>query len=199
MFLFFQQFFNGMSLNMSTLTLTATAEDYRIARLAALAIGVHVLEAAFPAIVPGIKPGLANIITLAAYFLLGWRAAVWVSLLRVLGGSLLLGTFMSPTFVLSLGGALASLLMLGGVHVLARSLHLHRLGLSAVGFAVLMAMAHISGQFLLAWWLFIPHPGLWALLPVLMLSALATGVLSGIICNYLLNKVNNAHGSTAGH
>jgi heptaprenyl diphosphate synthase len=66
-----------------------------------------VVEAAIPSPLPGVKPGLANIVTLVVLQRLGMRAAVWVSLLRVVAGSLILGTFLSPSFVLSLCGALA--------------------------------------------------------------------------------------------
>ncbi len=39
-----------------------TAEDHRIAWLTALAITIHIMESALPAPVPGLKPGLANVI-----------------------------------------------------------------------------------------------------------------------------------------
>ena len=97
----------------STIELTPTREDRRIARHAAAAIVLTVAEAAIPLPLPGIKPGLANIVTLVVLARWGWREAVWVSLLRVLAGSLLLGQFLAPGFFLSLSGALASLLVLG--------------------------------------------------------------------------------------
>ena len=48
----------------STIELTVTEDDYRIARYAAAAIALSVAEAALPSPLPGIKPGLANIIVL---------------------------------------------------------------------------------------------------------------------------------------
>ncbi|MGB0956764.1 MAG: Gx transporter family protein, partial [Panacagrimonas sp.] len=42
----------------------AAREDRLIAAFAALAIAIHVLEATFPSPVPGVKPGLANVVTL---------------------------------------------------------------------------------------------------------------------------------------
>ena len=41
-----------------------TTDDHRIAQLAALAIGLHMIEAVVPSPLPGIKPGIANIVTL---------------------------------------------------------------------------------------------------------------------------------------
>ncbi|MDH5543963.1 MAG: Gx transporter family protein [Gammaproteobacteria bacterium] len=167
------------------LTLTPTAEDIRIARLAALAIAIHVLESALPSPLPGVKPGLANVITIAVYFLYGFRAAVWVSLLRVFVGSLLLGTFLTPTFALSLAGSIATLLMLFLLQPLKSC------GLGPLGTAVLAAMSHITGQFLLAYWLFIPHAGVFTLYPPLLLMAVVFGVVTGLVSFNLLKRLSN--------
>jgi heptaprenyl diphosphate synthase len=152
-----------------------TAEDHRIAWLTALAITIHIMESALPAPVPGLKPGLANVITIIVLLQFGWSSAAWVSLLRVLCGSLLLGTFLTPTFVLSLGGALCSM------GILWLAIRLPGQGFGPVGFSLLAALAHMSGQFVLAWMLFIPHAALWRLFPVLLTAALLFGIVSGII------------------
>jgi hypothetical protein len=39
-------------------------------------------------------------------------------------------------------------------------------GLSSIGYGVLAALAHMAGQFALAYWVLLPHPGLLRLLPV---------------------------------
>ncbi|WP_455210574.1 Gx transporter family protein, partial [Kaarinaea lacus] len=59
-------------------------EDYIIAGLAALAITIHVAESALPSPLPGVKPGLANVVTLVALLMFGWRVAAWEAFLRVL-------------------------------------------------------------------------------------------------------------------
>jgi heptaprenyl diphosphate synthase len=100
-------------MTLSPIELAPSADDHRIARYAAAAIALSVVEAAIPMPLPGVKPGLANIITLVVLARYGWRDAVWVSLLRVVAGSLLLGQFLAPGFFLSLAGALASLVALG--------------------------------------------------------------------------------------
>ena len=152
-----------------------TAEDQRIAWLAALAITIHILESAFPSPLPGIKPGLANVITIVVLVQFGWRSAAWVSLLRVLCGSLLLGTFLTPTFLLSLGGAVCS------IAILWLACRLPGRGFGPVGFSLLAALAHMTGQFTIAWLLFRPHPALWRLFPVLLTAALLFGTVGGII------------------
>ncbi|NIP71712.1 MAG: Gx transporter family protein [Gammaproteobacteria bacterium] len=161
-------------------TLTATREDHLVAWLAALAIAIHVAEAALPSPLPGVKPGLANVVTIAVLVCFGWRLAAWVSMLRILAGSLLIGTFLSPTFLLSFAGAVASVAVLGV------AVHLPGRGFGPVGYSVLAGMAHMGGQFTLAYWLLIPHPGLLALLPVLMTASVFFGVVNGIIVRILV-------------
>lgn len=160
---------------LSTRILIPDREDQRIAWLAALAICVHILESALPTPLPGVKPGLANVVTVVALVLFGWRVAAWVSMLRVLVGSLLVGTFLSPTFVLSLSGAMASLAVLGLTHRLAGP------AVGPLGLCVLAALAHMAAQVFTAYLFFIPHAGLFNLLPVLMSAALAFGIVSGLV------------------
>ena len=163
-----------------------TPEDLRIAWLTALAITIHIAESALPSPLPGVKPGLANIVTVAVLLRFGWASAAWVSLLRVVAGSLLLGTFLSPTFLLSLSGALAS------TAVLWASARLPGRGCSAVGHSVLAALGHMGAQFGVAYQVFMPHPGLLHLLPVLMTAALGFGVLNGILVNAWLTGQNES-------
>ena len=102
----------------STIELTASAEDRRVAGLAAAAIGLTLVEAAIPLPIPGIKPGLANIVTLVVLYRYGWRTAAWVAGLRIVAGALALGQFLTPAFMLSLAGGAMSL------GILAAAIHL---------------------------------------------------------------------------
>jgi len=158
-------------------------DDRLIAGFAALAIAIHILEATLPSPLPGVKPGLANVITVVVLLRYGWYTAAWVAGLRVLAGSLLVGTFLSPTFILSAGGAVAALLVLW----LARRLAGRWLG--AVGYSVCAALAHMGTQVLLAWQLFIPHPALLKLAPFLLTAALVFGIVSGVIAAIVLQKL----------
>lgn len=171
---------------MSAATTPSISEAYAdrlVAGFTALAVAIHVLEAAFPSPLPGVKPGLANVITLIVLLRYGWRLAVWVGLLRVLAGSLLAGTFLTPTFVLSFSGQAASLLLLGLAWLLARG------WLSVMGLAWLAAMGHMAGQIAVAWLLFVPHPVVWQLAPLLIAAALGLGTLSGIIARGVLERL----------
>ncbi len=165
------------------ITLTTTAEDQRIAQLAAAAIGLSLVDAAIPLPLPGVKPGLANIVTLIVLARYGWVAAAWVSGLRVFAGSLLLGYFLSPGFFMSLSGALFSLL------TLALAVRLPRRCFGPVSWSILAAFAHIGGQLLLARWWLIPHDGLFLLVPFFALAALAFGIINGLIAARLLAEL----------
>lgn len=161
-------------------------EDYLIAWLAALAIGIHVLESSFPSPIPGVKPGFANIITVAALVLYGWKTAAWVSCLRVLVGSLIVGSFLTPTFVLSSSGAIASLAVL----YLASSLPGVKFG--PVGYCLLAALAHMLAQIVVAYLFFIPHDAIFGLLPILMTAAVIFGITSGYITQAAVSTVERA-------
>jgi len=165
------------------LKIQTTRDDHRIAWFTALAITIHIIESALPSPLPGIKPGLANVITIAVLILFGWRMAVWVNLLRVLTASLLIGTFLSPTFILSLSGALASTVILIILSQLPGK------GCSPIGYSVAAAITHIVTQFLVAYWLFVQHDGLFYLLPLLMTAALVFGIVSGVIVTIMLRKL----------
>lgn len=165
----------------SVINLPASQSDHRIARLAALAIALSLAEAALPSPLPGVKPGIANIVTLLVLQRFGWRVAAWVSLLRVFAGSLLLGTFLTPGFVLSLSGALTSLAVLG----IACKLPQNAFG--PVSHSILAAFAHIAAQLAVVYFWLIPHAGVLYLAPVFAAAALLFGIVNGLVAARILN------------
>jgi heptaprenyl diphosphate synthase len=165
---------------MARIYFQSTEEDHKVAKLTAFAIGLHMVESAFPSPLPGVKPGIANIITLYVLKRYGIGTATWVSILRVFASSLLLGQFLTPTFLLSLSGAVLSLLALA----LADRLP-HRY-FSVVSISILAAFAHIAGQLMVVRLLLIPHASVVVLIPVFALAALFFGVINGLITAKLL-------------
>lgn len=166
----------------STIKIKTTKEDHHIAKLTAIAIGLHVIEAMFPSPFPGVKPGIANIITLYVLMQYGFGTAAWVSLLRVFASSLLLGHFLSPTFVLSLSGALLSL----GTLYFAQ--HLPKKYFSVITLSILAAFAHIAAQLIIVRLWLIPSAGVSYLVPIFAMVALSFGFINGIITRNLLEK-----------
>lgn len=164
----------------SVIELPVGPGDRRIAALAAVAIGLSLAEAAIPSPVPGVKPGLANIVVLLVMLQYGWKTAAWVSALRVIAGSILLGSFLSPGFWLAAAGALASLLVLGAAR------HLPSGWFGPVTLSVLAAFAHIAGQLALAGVWLLPAAALIKLAPIFAAAALFFGAVNGLVVARLL-------------
>ena len=82
-------------------TIGETRINHRITTLSlivALGVVLHRLEILIPLPSPWIKLGLANVMTLVTLVFFGLRDAVTVTLLRIMLGSIVGGTFLSPTF-----------------------------------------------------------------------------------------------------
>ena len=151
--------------------------------LVALALALHVIEAQIPTPLPWVRPGLANLMTLVALLSLGWRAALLVTLLRVVIGSLLVGSFLGPGFLLSFAGGVASTaamaLMAPGAWRLWSPL-----AVSAAG-----AVAHGAAQILVLKGLqLLPSGDLPWLVPLVLVPALAAGLFTGLLGNIVLPR-----------
>lgn len=159
--------------------------------LVAMGTALHVVEGmlSIPLPVPGIKLGLANIVTLLAIYLYGFRDGLTVALLRVVLGSLIGGMFMSPGFLLALTGAVSSTLLM--------SFLLKRTGcFSMIGISMAGAVAHNLGQ-LLAASLLLQSSAIIYFLPILLLTGIPSGFLTGYLLNSLLEhskKTGVLHG-----
>ena len=107
-----------------------------------LAMILSFVESLIPplAMIPGVKIGLANIVTVFLLYTLGVRAAGAVSLVRVLLSALLFGNVQSLIF--SLSGAILSFVIM----IIAK----HLLPFGTVGVSVLGAIAHNAGQIIAA-------------------------------------------------
>jgi len=169
----------------SIIKIKTTLLDHQIAQLSAIAIGLSLIESVLPSPMPGVKPGIANIITLYAIYRFNFRTAIWVSILRVFATSLILGQFLSPTFMLSLAGSLLSLL------TLYFSIKLPSRFFSPIGLSVLSSFAHITGQLLLVRLWLIPHASIYYLIPLYSAAALAFGLINGWITYRLLKHHNS--------
>ena len=82
-------------------TIGETRINHRITILSlivALGVVLHRLEILIPLPSPWIKLGLANVMTLVTLIFFGLRDALTAILLRIMLGSIISGTFLSPTF-----------------------------------------------------------------------------------------------------
>ena len=167
---------------MHKLQIHTTEDDHRIAKLAALAIGLHLVEAVVPSPLPGVKPGIANIVTLYVLYRFDFATAAWVSLLRVFASSLLFGNFLSPTFALSLSGAMFSLLVLYVAQYLPKRFF------GPVSLSIFAAFGHMTAQLLVVLFWLIPHAGVAYLVPIFMAAALLFGLINGLVTSSLLKR-----------
>ena len=156
-------------------------KDHKIAKLAAIAIALSIIEFFLPSPIPGVKPGIANIITLFTIIKFNFSTAVWVSIIRVFVVSIIIGTFLGPTFFLSLSGSLFSLMFLFLFK------NINGKYFSVISLSLIAAFAHTTGQFLIVRFWIIPHDGIFYLLPIFMISALTFGLVNGIITRSLLS------------
>lgn len=156
-----------------------TVDAERMAMLAACASVLQICESLIPHPVPGIRLGLANIITLIALSRLGFKAAMEIALFRTLISALILGTFLSPGFLLSFSGAIGSTLVMAGIFHLSNVLR--KPVFSLVGISLFGSLTHNLVQFGLVYLLFIQHSGLFWVLPWLGISAVIMGWITGLV------------------
>lgn len=160
---------------MTAWTIDVTEQDANLAWMAALAVSLMWAESALPSPIPGIKPGLANIVTLLVLRRHGLKAAIWVSGLRIVAGSLLLGSFLTPGFVLSCAGASASLCVLALLHRIPG----HWLGM--VGLSIAAAFSHTAAQLLVVAFWMMPQAPIWAVSPLFFTFAWLAGLVNGVL------------------
>lgn len=143
----------------------------------ALAFAESLLPNPLP--LPGVKLGLANMVTLLVLYLFGLKEGLALSLLRVLFSSLLGGTFLAVAFWLSFSGALVSTLVMALVLKLVPSLSI--MGVSMVG-----AVFHNLGQLLVAGFL-IQTFSIFYYFPFLLLAGIPIGLTTGYLARLLLD------------
>lgn len=156
-----------------------------LALLTAIALTIFLVEAQLPVIpIPGVKLGLANIVTVYAMFVLGPGDTLMILCARVFLGAVFSGQM--STLLYSAGGGLACwLVMLGLRAVLTpRQIWLcspiaavfHNLG------QLLVAAAVAKSWVVLAW------------LPYLVLAGAAAGLFTGLCAQLLVQRLGNGPG-----
>lgn len=154
--------------------------------LTALALGLSVMENLIPVTaaipLPGVKLGLANIVTVFALYELGAAPAVCILIARCLLGSLFAGNFSALLYSL-LGGVTAMAVMIALKHCRRLSIY----GVSIGG-----AAGHNVGQIAAAI-IALGDTAVVGYLPVLLGVALITGTLTGFIAALLFRALRNVH------
>ncbi|MBO4869438.1 MAG: Gx transporter family protein [Clostridia bacterium] len=152
--------------------------------LAALAVAVGYLEFLLPsdiAGIPGIKPGFANILVMAALYLLGTGEAAFVCAAKITVSWLVFGSFTSFLYSLC-GGVLSFAVMV----LLKKTNRFGHVGVSVGG-----AVTHNVGQTAVAA-LMLGSGYVFYYLPVLLVAAAVTGTLNGLIIKAALPPLSKA-------
>ena len=155
------------------------------ALLTAIALTIFMIEAQIPPLVPipGIKLGLANIITVFALFAYTPKDALLILFVRVFLGSVFSGQI--STLLYSLGGGMACF---ASLLVLRRLVSQSQLWVCGV----IGAIFHNIGQIIVAI-IVTGTPGIIVYLPVLMVSGIITGCFTGVCSQLLYHKLNKFH------
>ena len=146
--------------------------------LTSLMLVLGLIERPFPltAAIPGIKLGLANSVLIYALYMLGVKQSIVLMLLKAMM-SWLIYTNMQAMFYSLAGGVLSLLAMIA----LSRIKGVSVIGVSALGFnigQILMAVAMLHTPQLIVTYL-----------PVLMVSGVATGVLTGVVAQMVMKHL----------
>ncbi len=146
-----------------------------IGLLAAVGISLFVLESFIPAPLPFLKIGFANISSVVALMLLGPGAMYLVVVIRIVTGSILVGSLFGPSFLLALVGGLTSATAMAVVFRFARNMF------STVGLSLIGSTVHVATQLVVVMLLYVRDNSLIILLPLLLLSSLIGGTIVGWI------------------
>ena len=155
-----------------------------LALLAAAAVALRFAEGLLPVtIAPGLKPGLANSVTLLCLYLFPLRQTALYLAVRVMLTALLFTGLFTPAFCIGTTGAVLSLAVM---YAAKRSNVFSPPGVSIAG-----ACAHNLGQ-LIAACLLMQSTALFSLLPLLIALSIPFGLLTGFIAQRLLRlaKIN---------
>lgn len=154
----------------------------RLSLLSAIALTIFMVEAQIPALlpIPGVKLGLANIVTVFTVFALGPREGAAVLFVRVFLGAVFSGNF-STIFYSAAGGVCA----IGITIALRKVLTNKQLWVAGC----LGAVAHSIGQMAMAIAL-TATPGLIVYLPMMIAISIITGLFTGLCAQFLVSRGN---------
>lgn len=170
---------------MRDLSEKSTSVSQRIstaAVLTSLALIFSYVEFLFPLSlgIPGIKPGLANIVVVTALYKLGTRTALTVNLIRILLAAALFGSVFSGLY--SLAGGLASFAVMAA---------LRRTGLfSTAGVSMAGGVFHNLAQLIVAA-LIVESPQILYYFPLLLLAGMAAGLMNGVLATWILRALRD--------
>jgi uncharacterized membrane protein/energy-coupling factor transporter transmembrane protein EcfT len=160
---------------------------YRIAFLVSISCVLQISESLIPHPIPGLRLGLANVVTLIALVTMEFKYTLEVTILRTILSSFIMGTFMSPTFILSFSSGIVSTLTMGLFYWLSQ-IH-KRYYLSIIGISVIGALMHNITQIFMAYLILVKNPGIFVMFPWLCIGAVFMGWVTGLAAGGVCKKL----------
>jgi len=155
--------------------------------MAAYAIALHGIERFIPMPIPWLRFGFANIIALTTLVLFGFKAAMFVTILRIVIGSMFIGTFLGPSFIMSLTAGVSATLIMGLFYTIFGRIF------SPIGISLIGALFHNLAQLGTAYFLFIHNiDAILMLTPLIILIGIFSGALNGIVSALIIQKIREA-------
>jgi heptaprenyl diphosphate synthase len=130
--------------------------------------------------IPGVKLGLANLVTILVLYKMGWKDALLLSVVRIVLGGFIFSNLFAVFY--SLAGGLLSLSVMGIVKKTGK--------FSVVGVSIWGGIFHNIGQLAVAMAVVQTYE-VGYYFPVLLVAGLLTGMVIGILSGEVLKRIKN--------
>ena len=155
-----------------------------VAIFSSIAIVLSIIESLIPFGIPGVKLGLANVVTLVVLFIYGYKESIFVQYIRILLVGLLYSGIISYSFLISLVSGTVSLAIMVGLYFIKK--------LSIPFISVISALFHSLTEILVAY-LILHTNSLFLYLPILLITSLPFGLLSGYLSILVLKSLRREY------
>lgn len=150
--------------------------------LIASATALQLIESPLPRIVPWLKPGLANSLTLFAIVKLGSKEAIIVAALRTIVTSVFLGSLLSPIFFTSFAGSFSAAICMSILNNTIGSSHL-------VIISILGAIASNVAQLAVVQYMFTTSLPFFLYLALIIWVAIPSGFVVAKLTQELIRRI----------
>lgn len=160
----------------------------KISMLLSVSVVLSIIESAIPVInniVPGMKLGLANSVIIFAIYMLSFKDALYISIMRIILVGILRTGLFNTYFIFSIVGAIMSII----------SMYISKkyTKLSVVGVSVIGAIFHSIGQTIIAI-LLLNNINVIYYIPYLFILSIPAGILVGISAKQVIEYYKNKEG-----
>ncbi|MDR1782619.1 MAG: Gx transporter family protein [Bacilli bacterium] len=132
-------------------------------------------------IIPGIKLGLANIVTVFILYYFGYKEMFLINVLRVFLANLIIGTLFSTPFIIAMGSCLGSMILMYPIIKVNK--------FSIFGISMIQALLFNFFQIIIVCWLYQNYIFIYYF-PYLMISGIITGYLVALCAKYVILILN---------